>query len=395
MFMIPYETPYYFVFLAILLIPYVVMMLLGKRMVWYQTLITLFFLYISFAGPHIQQGIALILYLIWQTVLIMSYLGYRKRKNSGVVFYLAVVLAILPLAISKIFPILHIADTLFAFLGISYLTFKSVQMIMETRDGLIKEINVFHLLQFLVFFPTISSGPIDRFRRFEKELNAPVERVKYIELLDKGTFYIFLGFLYNFLISYIINWKLMPHLQGNLLLTGSLKDLLLYMYAYGFNLFFNFAGYSLFAVGTSYLLGYETPMNFHYPFRAESIKDFWNRWHMSLSFWFRDYVYMRLTYLMVKKRWFKNRVTVSNLSYLGLFLLMGLWHGLTWYYVAYGLYHATLIIINDAWIRYKKKRKDKLPSNLLTRGLSIFITFHAVMLGFLIFSGILDKLWFK
>jgi membrane protein involved in D-alanine export len=72
---------------------------------------------------------------------------------------------------------------------------------------------------------------------------------------------------------------------------------------------------------------------------------------------------------------------------------MGLWHGVTWYYIAYGIWHATLICLNDAWLRFKKKRKGRLPSNIFTRTVSIFLTFHAVCFGFLIFSGMLGKLF--
>ncbi|HCT6946652.1 TPA: D-alanyl-lipoteichoic acid biosynthesis protein DltB, partial [Enterococcus faecalis] len=160
-------------------------------------------------------------------------------------------------------------------------------------------------------------------------------------------------------------------------------------------LFFDFAGYSLLAVGTSYLMGYDTPMNFNKPFLSWNIKEFWNRWHMTLSFWFRDYIYMRLMFFLMKKKVFKSRIVTSNIGYFALFLIMGIWHGLTWFYIAYGLYHATLICVTDAWLRFKKKHKDKIPSNKFTHAFAVFLTFQAVCVSFLIFSGFLDKLWFK
>ncbi|WP_045629464.1 MBOAT family O-acyltransferase, partial [Lacticaseibacillus paracasei] len=79
------------------------------------------------------------------------------------------------------------------------------------------------------------------------------------------------------------------------------------MYAYSGYLFFDFAGYSLFAVAISYLMGIETPMNFNKPWMSYNIKDFWNRWHMSLSFWFRDYIYMRFVFFVMKHKWLKSR----------------------------------------------------------------------------------------
>ncbi|MGY3765878.1 D-alanyl-lipoteichoic acid biosynthesis protein DltB [Vagococcus vulneris] len=388
----PYEKPYYFVLIAILALPSVIFSLRGKRILWYQNLITLVFLWMSFAGPNSRQGIALIVYVIWQCVLTKIYFEYRKKDNKTSWFVIAVLLSLLPMIIIKLEPF-TIGRTLFGFLGYSYLTFKSVQVIMEMRDGLIKEYKMSYYIQFLLFFPTISSGPIDRYRRFLKDLQTPPDAEKYTELLNKGIFSIFLGFLYKFIIGYALGSQLLPHVQSFALSdTGVVMGTIGYMYVYSLYLFFDFAGYSLFAVGTSYILGYETPVNFNKPFISPNIKEFWNRWHMTLSFWFRDYVYMRLMFTLMKKKVFKSRIVASNVGYLALFFLMGLWHGLTWYYIVYGLYHACLIIINDAWIRYKKKRKNKLPSNKFTHAFSVFITFNAVCFSFLIFSGFLDVL---
>lgn len=389
-YMTPYETPFYFILIAILVLPIIwQLMAKGKRILWYQTLITFFFLLVSFGGVNLRQGIALVIYVIWELTLTWLYFRYRQKKNQSFVFYGAVFLAILPLIFVKVTPLVSEHPSLFGFLGISYLTFKVVQMIMEMRDGILKEFHWDRYLQFLLFFPTISSGPIDRYRRFEKDLLNPPDREKYTEMIDKGIQKIFIGFLYKYILSYLLSSQLIPHIMKDLhnSLTLSLVE---YMYVYSLYLFFDFAGYSYFAVGTSYLLGYETPDNFNKPFISANIKEFWNRWHMSLSFWFRDYVYMRLMFTLIKKKVFKSRIVASNIGYFALFLIMGVWHGLTWYYIVYGLYHATLICLNDAWIRFKK-RHPNLPSNLFTRCLSTVVTFHAVCFSFLIFSGILDQ----
>ena len=109
---------------------------------------------------------------------------------------------------------------------------------------------------------------------------------------------IMLGFLYKYIIAYLINvYAILPLLMN---LDGFMHKWL-YMYAYSFYLFFDFAGYSLFAVAVSYLYGINTPPNFKQPFKAKNIKDFWNRWHMSLSFWFRDCIYMRTLFYMSRK----------------------------------------------------------------------------------------------
>lgn len=396
--MIPYAEPYYFLLLSFALAPIIFSLLFfQKRLGTYQVLVTFFFLFISFGGTYWQQGLALIGYVVWQSILVWCYFTYRKKRNQSVWFYLAVVLAILPLAITKVTPFLTSGKgSLLSFLGISYLTFKSVQMIMEMRDGMIKTYHPYCYIQFLLFFPTISSGPIDRYRRFEKDQLQPPTKEQYLEMLEKGVHHLFMGFLYKFIIGHYLGQVLLPIVSKGALAHGGISWWLLgYMYVYSLYLFFDFAGYSLFAVGTSYLMGYDTPINFNKPFLAWNIKEFWNRWHMSLSFWFRDYVYMRLMFFLMKKKWFKSKIVTSNIGYFALFLLMGVWHGLTWYYILYGIYHATLICVTDSWIRYKKKRKKKLPSNRLTHAFSVFMTFQAVCASLLIFSGFLDQLFFK
>lgn len=392
--MIPYANPFYFIWLVIALLPLVVVLFVKeRRLLWYQALVTLFFLYMSFGGPDWRQGLALVTYVIWQTFLVWLYFHYRQKQNASWVFYLAVLLAIFPLAMVKIVPIVTVHSSIFGFLGISYLTFKSVQMIMEIRDGMIKEYSLGRYIQFLLFFPTISSGPIDRYRRFEKDVKNPPTREKYLEFLDKGIHNLFLGFVYKFIIGYFFGNVLLPIVRQEALQHGGLSwALVAYMYIYSMYLFFDFAGYSLFAVGTSYLMGYDTPINFNKPFLSWNIKEFWNRWHMTLSFWFRDYIYMRLMFMLIKKKIFKSRIVASNVGYFALFLIMGIWHGLTWYYLVYGLFHATLICVTDAWLRFKKKHKEQLPSNWLTHALAVFLTFNAVCFSFLIFSGFLDIL---
>lgn len=392
----PYAEPKYFLYLIIALLPIIIHFLMtGKRWHYYPAFLTIIFIYISFGGPNYQQGLALVSYVIFESFLTSLYYRYRQKHNHTNVFYLAVVLAILPLVLVKVVPFLTPHQSLFGFLGISYLTFKSVQVIMEIRDGLIKQYRCIDYLSFLLFFPTISSGPIDRYRHFVSERQKALTLEQYLNLLDQGIWKLFLGCLYKFVLGYYFGKVWLPPIGQAALQHGGVSLALVgYMYCYSLYLFFDFAGYSLFAIGTSNLLGYEVPANFNKPFLAGNIKEFWNRWHMSLSFWFRDYVYMRLMFLLLKKKVFKSRIIASNVGYFALFLLMGLWHGLTWYYIVYGLFHATLICLTDAWLRYKKKHLKNLPSHFATHALAVFLTFNVVCFSFLIFSGFLDQLLF-
>ncbi|WP_057764911.1 D-alanyl-lipoteichoic acid biosynthesis protein DltB [Companilactobacillus tucceti] len=401
----PYSSPEYFVYLAVLLLPIMIGLWFGKRFKWYESIATLIILVITFFGDKSLQGISLIFYILFEMLIVFSYLKYRRNennKNSFWIFTSAVILAIIPLAFVKLDPLLKNATiSLFGFLGISYLTFKSVEMIMEIRDGAIKEVKVGDFLRFILFFPTISSGPIDRFPRFQKDVLKIPSREKYMEMLKSGTNKLMLGLVYKFIIGYFFGTLLLPKVS---ILALSYRDqaplgiswaLVAYMYVYSMYLFFDFAGYSLFAVAISNFMGVNTPMNFKRPFQSVNIKDFWNRWHITLSFWFRDFIYMRLMFFMMKKKLIKNRVTMANIGYFALFIIMGVWHGETWFYIVYGLFHATAMITNDAWLRFKKKHRKQIPSNKFTKAFAIVLTFNVVCFSFLIFSGFLNTLWFQ
>lgn len=392
----PYQNPTYFALLAVALLPLVIGLLCGRRFRIYETVISFAFLWLTFGGVKIHEGLALLGYVLFETLLVCLYNVYRQRRNSGLVFVLAVTCSIVPLLCVKLTPFLCGRQSFLGFLGISYLTFKVVGMIMETRDGMIRELKWHHVLHFLLFFPTISSGPIDRYRRFREDYERDLSRDEYLDLLEKGVWNIFLGFFYKFILAYVFGTLMLPVVSRHALDAGGISWwVVAYMYVYAMDLFFDFAGYSLFAVGVSYVMGVKTPVNFNRPFVSKNIKEFWNRWHMSLSFWFRDYIYMRFVFFVMKNKLMKNRIHIASVGYLLLFLIMGFWHGLTWYYIVYGLFHACAIIICDAWLRFKKKHRDRIPHNRFTECLATFLTFNVVCFSFLIFSGFLDTLFFK
>lgn len=398
----PYSSPHYFIYLLLLLLPIMIGLWFGKRFKVYDFFATVVILEITFFGGNMSQGLSLIAYIIYELLIVFIFLSYRKKHNNFWVFTLFVVLAIVPLVFVKLDPLLKNATiSLFGFMGISYLTFKAVEIVMEIRDGAIKDIKPFEFVRFLLFFPTISSGPIDRFKRFQKDVLKVPSREEYVELLRSGVNKLMQGLLYKFIIGYFFGTLLLPKVQ---ILAMSYRHqaplgiswaVFAYMYVYSMYLFFDFAGYSLFAVSISNFMGIKTPMNFKAPFKSKNIKDFWNRWHITLSFWFRDFIYMRLMFTMIKHKWIKNRVNIANFGYLTLFLIMGFWHGETWYYIVYGLFHAGAMITNDAWLRYKKKHRKSIPHNKFTEAFAIFLTFNVVCFSFLIFSGFLNTLWFS
>lgn len=182
------------------------------------------------------------------------------------------------------------------------------------------------------------------FRRFQKDEEKRWTPEEYKELLYKGINKIFLGFLYKFIIGYSINTYFIMNLDS--IATSQFTNHLLYMYSYSLYLFFDFAGYTAFAVGVSYIMGIRSPENFNMPFISRNIKDFWNRWHMSLSFWFRDYVFMRFVLLMRKKKWIQNKMLVSNLGYV---LFVPADGGMAW--ISDSVHHVRGVsCLDDGWI---------------------------------------------
>ena len=356
-------------------------------------------------GPKLTQIYALLFYVLWQMLWVWTYKIYRKTGDSKWIFYLHIALSILPLFFVKVTPAIYGHQSLLGFLGISYLTFRSVGMMIELRDGVLKDFSLWEFLRFMLFMPTFSSGPIDRFKRFNQDYENIPERDELLDMLEQSVQYIMLGFLYKFILAHILGSMILPPLKQYAVQMGGIFNLptLGVMYVFGLDLFFDFAGYSMFALAISNLMGIKSQINFNKPFISHDLKEFWNRWHMSLSFWFRDFVFMRLVTVLIRNKVFKNRNTTSSVAYIINMLVMGFWHGVTWYYIAYGLFHGLGLVINDAWVRKKKtinkERKKKnlppLPDNKWTQAVGMFITFNVVMFSFLIFSGFLNDLWFK
>ena len=162
----PYGTPKYFGILILALLPIVIALFFRRRLPIYESLISVAFISLIFGGAKYQQFFALIFYLVWQVIVVFAYQTYRQKADNKWVFYFSVTISLLPLMIVKVMPAVLGVNSLLGFLGISYLTFRSVAMIMEMRDGELKAVTFWPFFRFMIFMPTISSGPIDRFRRF-------------------------------------------------------------------------------------------------------------------------------------------------------------------------------------------------------------------------------------
>ena len=363
--------------LIILSIPAIFLGIKEKKNKYYILFSSLVFCFLVYS-KNINSLIYLVIFLIYEYMLIKVYLRLKIEKNCDRVS-IFVILSLVPLFISRILPILEI-DYKFGFLGISYITFKVMQILVEIKDNMIKDVNFIDYLSFMIFFPTLSSGPIDRSRRFIKDIEKTISKTEYLDNLGKGIEYILQGLVYKIILSQLIFDKTNIISEA----TYTTKNLTIYMYLYGFYLFFDFAGYSLMAVGVSKIFGIDTPMNFNKPFLAKDMKDFWNRWHMSLSHWFRDFVFSRLVFSMFKKKIFKSSLTTAMVAYIVNMTLMGVWHGINFSYLLYGLYHGIILAITEYFQKTKFYKNNK--NKKWFEYSSIFITFNLVMFGFFIFS---------
>lgn len=363
--------------LIILSIPAIFLGIKERKNKYYILFSSLVFCFLVYS-KNINSLIYLVIFLIYEYMLIKVYLRLKIEKNCDRVS-IFVILSLVPLFISRILPILEI-DYKFGFLGISYITFKVMQILVEIKDNMIKEVNFIDYLSFMIFFPTLSSGPIDRSRRFIKDIEKTISKTEYLDNLGKGIEYILQGLVYKIILSQLIFDKINIISEA----TYTTKNLTIYMYLYGFYLFFDFAGYSLMAVGVSKIFGIDTPMNFNKPFLAKDMKDFWNRWHMSLSHWFRDFVFSRLVFAMFKKKIFKSSLTTAMVAYIVNMTLMGVWHGINFSYLLYGLYHGIILAITEYFQKTKFYKNNK--NKKWFEYSSIFITFNLVMFGFFIFS---------
>jgi membrane protein involved in D-alanine export len=376
----------FFLAAALFAIPAIIIGALEKPLKYYGFAVTLIFVWFAM-GSNRTALMYLTLFCVSEFAVIQIYLALnRKYKRNKYIYFTALALSITPLVMYKILGVIGNPHHIWGFLGLSYMTFKVAQIVIEIYDGVIKEVKPFDFFYLMLFFPQITSGPIDRSRRFSEDLKRVLPRREYLDMAGTGIFRIMLGMIYKIVFGggfyQIMQW-------GGLHLT--VQATLLYIYAYGFYLFFDFAGYSHMAIGLSYVFGIRTPENFDRPFISKDMKEFWDRWHITLSHWFRDFIFSRVTMNMIRHRVSRNKLVIASTAFMINMFIMGLWHGLEPYYIAYGLYHGVLLSLTEIYQKkskfYKKHKRDK-----WFMFIEWFITFNLVMFGFFIFSGRLHYL---
>ncbi|MDE7245947.1 MAG: MBOAT family protein, partial [Oscillospiraceae bacterium] len=252
--------------------------------------------------------------------------------------------------------------------GISFFTFKAISYVVDAyRDPPAEKRRFGGVLLYIAFFPQITSGPITRYGQFAPQLET---RRPSAEQTARGLRRFITGFAKKLLIAGLIS----PIADSAFSLDGGLDIRLAWLgaAAYMVQLYADFSGYSDMAIGMAAMFGFETPENFNYPYLADSVTDFWRRWHISLSVWFRDYLYIPLG----GNRRGKFRTALNKAA---VFLLCGLWHGAGWTYLLWGAWHGLFSAAEILSTRFGKNAKR-----------NIFYHIYALLvicIGFVIFRA--------
>ena len=414
--MTPYVDLSYFLLLLCPLLALVVLGLLGllrRPVVLGASLAIVVFQYGDPTGEarSLSQLSFLAAYVAGSIAVVLAYAAIRRRGAHGRAFTAAIVLVLAPLVATKVYPLarglLHLSTAHVApdfapdppgapsttlgffdpvgFLGISYMTLRVIDLLVVLHDGVVMETpRAADVASYLLFVPTISAGPIDRFRHFTQALDAlPRPRRDYLRDIEAGIHRVMQGLLYKFIIANLLFRNALVPLAAR---AGFLATMG-YMYAFSLYLFFDFAGYSAFAIGVGRFFGIGVPENFNAPFASRNFREVWNRWHISLSWWLRDHVYMRFMLHAARRKWFGgSRERAHHTALLLTMGLMGCWHGLELPYLVYGLYQGAMLVAYDVAGRWSERRGLALDAAWV-RPASVFLTVNLFCFGLLIFSG--------
>ena len=261
-------------------------------------------------------------------------------------------------------------------LGISFYTFHALSYAVDVYRGkAAPERNYLVYLSYVMFFPLLVAGPIERawhlIPQFKRDRHVTRDMVRSGLLLCASGFFKKLVIADN--VAVLANYGF-----GNPSASGATH--LIAVYAFAFQIYCDFSGYSDIAAGTARILGFEVFQNFNLPYLTTNPRDFWRAWHISLSSWFRDYVYIPLGGSR-GSRW----STLRNLAIT--MLLCGLWHGASWIFVLWGAFHGVMFVMYDVWSRSAPGQWVTARKDALAQTLKVLVFFQLVCLGWLLFRS--------
>jgi len=270
-------------------------------------------------------------------------------------------------------------------LGFSYIAFRLLHVLRDHTLGRLPPLSLREFVCFVLFFPALPAGPIDRVERFQKDLAAPTQLTSESALEAGGR--VILGIFKKFVLADGLAYFALSALNASQV--HSSTWLWVMLYAYGFRIYLDFSGYTDVAIGSGLLLGVRLPENFNRPYFKPNITTFWNSWHITLAQWFRGYFFNPLTRAMRTARVKLPTWTIILLGQVSTMALIGLWHGIAWNFLLWGLWHGLGLFLHNRWVALQRSQPGWFPQNLMSREalkvLSVAFTFHFVLIGWIPF----------
>lgn len=273
-------------------------------------------------------------------------------------------------------------------LGFSYIAFRIIHTIRDRQSGLLPELSLQEYLSYILFFPSLIAGPIDRAERFIGDFRKLPETLDFKAQYVEGFIRISVGIFKKFVIADTLaqGLSLTPI---NALQADNVLGLWVLLYGYALRLFFDFSGYSDIVIGIGILFGIRLPENFNQPYTRTSITKFWQSWHITLSNWARFYVFTPLSRHLLRYEPKPSPILIVLISQLSTMILIGLWHGVTINFLVWGIWHGLGLFIHkqfsDRTRPFYRKLKKKPRQQLLADSIAWFITFQFVVLGWVWF----------
>ncbi len=271
-------------------------------------------------------------------------------------------------------------------LGFSYIAFRLVHTLRDRQNGRLPAMALDEYFIYMLFFPAISAGPIDRSERFIKDLRQPF--IPSADALGGASKRLILGLLKKFVAADLL--AMIALNAANAAQVNSTGWAWVLVYAYTLQIFFDFSGYTDIAIGMGLLMGFKLPENFNAPYLKPNLTQFWNNWHMTLTQWFRAYFFNPLTRALRSAQKPVSVWMVILITQLATMLLIGLWHGITLNFVLWGLWHGLGMFIQNRWSDWTKPLSADIQQKPgLNKAVTVFttlLTFHFVALGWVWFA---------
>jgi alginate O-acetyltransferase complex protein AlgI len=351
--------------------------------------------FLSATPPPFLQYLFLI--LILAVFLVVLFQFSRRRPSQTISFVIVLLLAVLVIlktpALSQQASIFFrtLANrsvdgalaTDLRWLGFSYIAFRLIHVLRDRQTGRLPELSLPEFATYVVFFPSLAAGPIDRAERFAGDLRKEF-RLTQEETLSAGGRLV-IGLFKKFVIADAL--ALIALNDALAIQVRSTFWMWVVTYAYAFQIYFDFSGYTDIAIGTARLVGVKLPENFAAPYLKPNLAQFWNSWHITLTQWIRSYFFNPFN------RWLRGfrsmpQWTMILIGQLSTMLLIGLWHGVTVNFVLWGLWHGFGLFFQNRWNDFARKRfnvTDPRRQTALKLG-GIFLTFNFVALGWVFFA---------